>query len=182
MDPIEIIAQLIGIVALIFNVISYQQKDAKKVFLLQMIGGALFCINYFMIKAIIGAVLNIVAVIRAVVYYNGEKIKSNSWVYFSLFSFAYILSYLLTFTVFKVEFTLYNALIELLPVIAMISLNIGFKIGSSKAIRKMGFIASPCWLSYNILNFAIGGIICEAISLVSIIIGVFRHDRKVQNN
>lgn len=182
MEPIEITAQTIGIIAMAFNILSYQQKRAQNVFLMQMVGSALFCVNYFMIGAISGAVLNVVAVIRAIVYYNGEKIKSNSWAYFILFSIAYLASYILTFTVFQKEFNLYNALVELLPVIAMISLNIGFKLGSSKAIRKMGFIASPCWLSYNILNFAIGGIICEVISLVSIIIGVFRHDRKPQKN
>ena len=178
MKPIEIIAQIIGIVAMGFNILSYQQKNAKNVFLMQMVGSALFGVNYFMLSATIGGVLNIVAVIRAIVYYNGEKVKANSRGIFLLFTFAYVGSYILTFTVLNKPFTLYNAIIELLPVVAMISLNIGFKIGTSKAIRRLGFVASPCWLTYNIVNLAIGGIVCEAISIISIIIGYLRHDIK----
>ena len=178
MQPIEIIAQAIGIVAMAFNVISYQQKKAKQVFLLQMVGSGLFCINYFLLGATIGGVLNIVAVIRAIVYYNSEKIKGSNLGFFIFFCAAYISSYIVTFTLLGKPFTPYNAVVELLPVIAMIALNIGFKIGSSKAIRRFGFIASPCWLTYNIVNLAVGAIICEAISIVSIFIGMLRHDRK----
>ena len=174
----EIIAQIIGIIAMCFNVLSYQQKQARHIFLMQMVGSALFGINYFMLGATIGGVLNIVAVIRAIVYYNGEKIRANRTMVFLLFSLAYIGSYVLTFTVLGKPFTLYNAIVELLPVIAMIALNFGFKIGTSKAIRLSGFVASPCWLSYNIINVAIGAIICEAISIISIFIGYLRHDIK----
>lgn len=181
MEPLELIAQIIGIIAMCFNVFSYQQKNAKQVFLMQMIGSALFGINYFMLGATIGGVLNIVAVLRAIIYYNGEKVKSNHIGYFIFFTLAYIASYVLTFTVLNKPFTLYNAMVELLPVIAMIALNIGFKIGSSKAIRRFGFIASPCWLTYNIVNMAIGAIICEAISIISIFIGMLRHDVKKDN-
>lgn len=181
MQPYEIIAQTVGIIAMVFNILSYQCKNAKSVFLMQMVGSALFGINYFMLGATIGGVLNIVAVLRAIVYYNGEKLKSNHVGYFIFFIIAYISSYILTFTLLNKPFTLYNALIELLPVIAMIALNVGFKIGTSKAIRRFGFIASPCWLTYNIVNFAIGAIICEAISIVSIFVGMLRHDIKNQN-
>lgn len=181
MQPIEIIAQAIGIVALVFNVLSYQQKSAKHVFLMQMVGSALFCINYFLLGATIGGVLNVVAVARAIVYYNSEKLKANHIVYFIFFTIAYISSYVITFTLLGKPFNLYNAVVELLPVVAMISLNIGFKIGTSKAIRRFGFIASPCWLAYNIINFAIGAIICEAISIISIFIGMLRHDIKKAN-
>ena len=179
---VEVVAQAIGIIAMVFNVFSYQQKNAKRVFLMQMVGSALFGINYFMLGATIGGVLNIVAVIRAIVYFNSEKLRANHIGYFILFTLAYIGSYVLTFTLLEKPFTLYNALIELLPVIAMISLNIGFKVGTSKAIRRFGFIASPCWLSYNICNFAIGAIICEAISIVSIFVGMLRHDIKKEEN
>ena len=181
MTVTEIIAQAIGIVAMVFNVLSYQCKNAKKVFLMKMVGSALFGINYFMLGATIGGVLNIVAVMRAIVYYNSEKLKSNHIGYFIFFTIAYISSYVITFTLLGKPFTLYNAVIELLPVIAMISLNIGFKIGTSKAIRRFGFVASPCWLTYNIVNVAVGAIICEAISIVSIFIGMLRHDMNKEN-
>ena len=42
--------------------------------------------------------------------------------------------------------------------------------------RLTGLINSPTWLIYNILNRSIGGSLTEAISLVSIIVGIIRLD------
>ena len=46
MKPVEIIAQAIGIVAMAFNTLSYQQKNRSTVIAMQMIGTFLFCINF----------------------------------------------------------------------------------------------------------------------------------------
>ena len=49
-----------------------------------------------------------------------------------------------------------------------------------EAIRKYALISSPLWLIYNIANFSIGAIICEVLSLCSILVGMLRLDRKSQ--
>ena len=63
-------------------------------------------------------------------------------------------------------------------VIGMISTTISFRLTDAKSIRRYGLISSPSWLIYNIANFAIGAIICEVLSLGSIILGIIRLDRK----
>ncbi len=66
----EIIAQIIGIFAMAFNVLSYQQKSQRGVILFQLFGSALFSINFFMINALMGGILNLVGIARAVVFYT----------------------------------------------------------------------------------------------------------------
>ena len=58
----------------------------------------------------------------------------------------------------------------------MSAMTFAFAGNNSKIIRLSGFISSPCWLTYNIFNNAIGGIICEVFILVSIISALIRID------
>ena len=174
----EIIAQIIGIIAMIFVIISFQGKNAKQVIGCQLIGCVLFIINFFMLGAITGALMNIIATVRAIVYVNKEKFRADKAIWPVLISVACFASYILTFTMFHKDFNLPNAVLELLPVVANTITTIAFHTGSAKWIRRLGVFVSTCWLIYNSVNFAIGGILCEVFSLISIVIGFLRHDRK----
>lgn len=178
MDLYELCAQLVGIAAMGFNILSYQQKSRSRAIGFQLFGGLLFCINFLMLGAIAGGILNAVAVIRAIVFLNKEKLNAGHPVWLAGFTAVYFLSYYLTFALFGTEPTPANLLVELLPVIGMIATTVSFRLTDARAIRKYGLISSPSWLIYNIANFSIGAIICEVLSLGSILIGIFRLDRK----
>ncbi len=65
----------------------------------------------------------------------------------------------------------------LLPVIAITATTVSFKIGSAKAIRRYGLVSAPLWLIYNIINVAIGAVVCEVLTLCPIFIGMERYDK-----
>ena len=178
MNPIDIIGQAIGIVAMAFNIYSFQLKTSNKVIVCQLFGGLFFAISFFMLGSVTGGLLNVVAVMRAIVYRFKDKLHSDHILWFLFFEVLFVVSYILTFTVFKKEFTPLNAIIELLPVIGMTASTISFRLQSAKAIRAYGMICSPSWLIYNIIGGAIGAIICEALSICSILIGIWRYDIK----
>lgn len=178
MEPYEIIAQIIGIIAMIFNIVSYQGKKQSTVIALQLVGGTLFAVNFLMLGATVGGLLNIIAAIRAVIFLFKDKLKADRLPWLIGFIAVYIGVYVLNFTVFGKEPTAFNLIIEVLPVIGMTALNIGFRLKNASDVRKCALISSPAWLIYNVTNFAIGAIICEALSLASVFIGMLRHDRK----
>ena len=60
METREIIAQAVGIVAMAFNILSYQGKKQSTVILLQFFGGVLFTVNYLMLGATVGGILNLI--------------------------------------------------------------------------------------------------------------------------
>lgn len=180
MTPFEIFAQAVGIAAMAIIIYSFQQNTHKKVVAFQFFGCMLFAASFFMLGAIVGAIMNVISVFRALVYSNKEKFRGDHKGWMALFMALYVLTYILTFTVFGKEFTLYNAVLELLPVIAMVVTTVGFSLDSAKIVRLFGLVNSPCWLVYNVANLALGGIICEVFSLCSIFIGMFRYDRKKQ--
>lgn len=179
---IEIIAQAIGVVAMLFNIFSYQQKEQNHVIAWQLIGSLLFTAHFFMLGKYMGGLLNAVGIIRAVVFLNKEKFNSTHILWLIGFILVYFASYLLTFTLFGVEFNFVNAVVEVLPLIGMTATTVAFRCKSSSQTRLLGLISSPSWLVYNIVSLSIGAICCEAFSLVSIIVGIMRLDAKSDGN
>ena len=171
------IAQAIGIVAMLFNILSYQGKQQKKVIAMQLCGSTLFAVNFLLLGATVGGILNVLAAIRAVVFLFKEKLRADRLWWLLAFIVLYITIYGLNFTLFGKDPTPKNLMVEVLPVIGMIATNIGFRLKNASDVRRCGLISSPCWLMYNIIAGSWGAIICEVLSLLSIIVGMFRHDR-----
>ena len=71
----EITAQIIGIIGSALTIISYQCKKPKTLIMLQGAGGLMFAINFFMLGAYTGALLNLVNVVRSISF---AKIKSKN--------------------------------------------------------------------------------------------------------
>lgn len=174
----ELVAQIIGIFAMIFNIWSYQQKSQKYIIALQLVGSALFTVHFFMLNAYMGALLNAVGIVRAIVFLHKDKLKSDHILWLLFFILVYVLSYIFTFTVLGKELTALNALVEVLPVIGMTATTFAFRSKTAKTTRLLGLVSSPSWLIYNVVSLSIGAICCEVFSLISIIIGFFRFDRQ----
>ncbi|MBQ3133642.1 MAG: YgjV family protein [Clostridia bacterium] len=174
----ESAAQIIGIAAMAFNVLSFQGKTVKRVMLCQLTGETLFAVNYMMLGAFGGGLLNVVAAFRSLVFLNRQVCKADHPAWMWIFCGIYLLSYAATFLVFGTAPTPVNFLLELLPVIGMVAVTVSLRAGSAAAIRRYGVISAVSWLIYSIAAFSIGAMLCESLSLISIAIGMARHDRK----
>ena len=182
MGPLEITAQIFGILGMICNILVFQQKTHKRVLVWQFFAASMFAINYFMLGAVVGGMLNLVGALRSVVFFFKEKTKTNSIWWLVFFICAFAVSYPLTFLAFGTEPILKNFIIELLPVIAMIIATISLRLGSAKAVRGLGLISSPMWLTYNFFSGSVGAIASEILNLISIIVGIIRFDIKRKKN
>lgn len=180
MEPIEIVAQVISILAMALNIFSYQNKTQRAVITFQLFGSALFSVSFFLLGSMMGALLNLVAAVRAIVYRYRDRLHAEHILWLLGFVALYLLSYLATFTLLGTEPTPVNLLVEILPVIGMTASNISFRMRGARAIRFLGLVSSPSWLVYNIVAGSIGAILCEVISLVSIGVGILRFDIRRQ--
>lgn len=171
-------AQIIGIFAMTANILAFQFKTKRNLILSQLVGAVLFAVNMFMLGAMMGGILNIVAIIRSLVYIRKEHLKLPIKVVNAMFVLVSLTAYVLVFTVFGKEVTVPNLIIELIPVLGTITLTMGLSGKDAKTVRICSFINSPCWLIYNTINFTIGGILCEAFTLISSFLGFIRYDLK----
>ena len=178
MTPYEIAGQILSIAAMACNIISYQQKEQKRLILCQLLGGALFSLSFFLLGATVGALLNLVAFLRALMFLFAKRMNARHPAWLFVYVACYLSFYVLSFTVFGTEPTPAALAIELLPVIGMTALSVGFMLEDSAKVRRLGLISSPAWLIYNIYYVSFGAIVCETLSLISILVGMLRHDKK----
>ena len=174
---IDIVAQVLSIFGMVCIVSSFQMKNKKVLLSVYLSGNVFFSASYFMLGAAAAGLLNGICGVMALVNTQSEKIK-NRWAINITFWILFTASYVLAFTVFDTPRTPSRFILELLPLTAMYIMTVSFSMKNSAAVRRLGLINSPLWLIYNIIIFSIGGIICECISLGSIILGIFRHDIK----
>ena len=178
MEPIEIIAQIIGFAGLAMNCLSYQAKTKKKLIVIQLFGALFFVLHFGLLGAVMGCMLNTVAVLRSLLFANSEKTNANHPAWLALFIAIYVGSYVMTFTVFGESPTLPNLLLQILPPVGMTFSTISFRTKNAATVRKLCLFCSPLWLIYNVFNFSISGILTETISIISIITGIIRLDLK----
>lgn len=174
----EEFAQVLGVIAMIISSISLQSKTQKNIALLQVCSTCLFTIHFALLGAYMGALLNFLGMIRAAIFSKRDKKWAAHPIWVPIFIALSILLYVINFVVFKKEPTLINFIIEALVVIAMILTTIGLRQQEAKKVRIYTLINSPLWLTYNIFNFSIGGILAECFCMTSIIIAFFRLDFK----
>ncbi|MBQ5810386.1 MAG: YgjV family protein [Clostridia bacterium] len=176
----EIIAQAIGIVAAAVVILSFQQKKQRTVIICQMLGQLLFSVNYLLLGIPTGACLNFLGFARGIIYSNKEKFHAERPIWLILSIASFFCAYLAGFLFFGAEPTIANIAVNFMPVVAITLATISFRAKTAATVRRLGLLSSPLWLTYNIINFTLGGIICEIFNLISIIVGMIRLDIKKQ--
>ncbi len=164
MSPI--IVQSIGFVAVAAFILSYQIKSNRLLFLLQLIGSVLFCLQFFLLNAFSGCLSLAVNILR-----NALMMKYNDWKWVRWKGCPVIISVLFAVILF---FT-WNGTASLLAFTASVSSTFVYWSNSPRNIRMVNLVcASPCWLVYDIIVHSWGGLLSEAITLISILISIFR--------
>ena len=82
MDNLNLLAQIIGFGGTALTIIAYQQNKRKRILGCTVISAALFAIHYIILGAYTGAIMNILAASRSLVFMNNTKkwAKSKIWV------------------------------------------------------------------------------------------------------
>ena len=164
-ELLPIIAQIIGLVASLIAISSYQFKQVKTLFLFQLVSAILFTTHFAMLGAYCGAVQNFLAMLRGVVLVDKKgKLAERKWIFIALIAL---------FVISGIVF--YDGVFSILPIIAMIVSTVFMWTRDNKKLRiAQMFVVSPCWLTYNIHVFSISGIITECFAILSVIVSLIR--------
>lgn len=174
----DVIAQAISIIGLCMNCGSFLQKKRRTLIMFQLVGSVMFAVHFGMIGAASGCLLNAIAFFRAIVFSNENFGKKDLRSYVFVFIGLFIVAYILGFILFGNNVNAANMIIELFPVLGMFSSTIALSFKKTGKIRLFSTASSVFWIIYNIIRYSIGGVLCEAISLVSIFAGIVMYDIK----
>ena len=161
----EYMVQAIGFLGVALFIVSYQIRSNRALFLCQLMGCIVFCVQFFLMGAYTGAISLIVNIAR-----NLLLIKSNDWKWAkSQVTLAAIIVLLLVMTICTWAWW-----ISILPFVSVAVTSIGYWTQNAQKIRLSQLFGSPCTLLYDILVHTWGGAVCEAITILSIIISIVR--------
>lgn len=161
---IYIIGQIFGIIAVILGFVTYQVRTQKKLLFVQILTTLVFVIHYLLIGAVSGMALNMVAMVRNIVYSRRDlKIFSGKgWpaTFAVIMGIMGLLSWQGWYSVFVVLGLVIN------------SLCMAFK--DPQKIRKSILVTSPLVLIYDAFALSVGGMIYESVAIVSALVGILR--------
>lgn len=161
----EIVIQAIGFLGLLFFIISYQIRSNKVLFLCQLMGCVVFCIQMLLLGAYTGAVSLLVNILR-----NILLLKINDWKWVkSRWTLTAVIALLTAVTAYT-----WNGALSLLPFASVAVTSIGYWTDNAQKIRLSQLIGSPCTLLYDIFVKTWGGVISESMTIISIIVSIVR--------
>ncbi|MBE6585809.1 MAG: YgjV family protein [Ruminococcaceae bacterium] len=168
MDTIEIIGQVVGIVAVVISFLTYQMKSKRGILAMLSCATVLFCIHYACLKAPVGVFLNIVGIIRNLCYYHSDKkILSSKFVPIILASAMGVLGIIT-----------WEGVHSLFFVVGLMLNTLAMGYFGPQNLRKSLLLTCTLIFIYNACTFSIGGMINETVAVISAIIGLVRYRRE----
>jgi len=170
----DIFVQAIGILGVICFIISFQIKSNKALFLAQMTGSGLFCIQFMLMGAFSGCFSLVVIVIRNWFLARADKWPKVLWRGWAVIVII-VCAVIMIFT--------WVGPLSILPFIAMAVGTIGYYSNNAQTIRFVNLICcSPAWLIYDFVVGSIGGVLNESIVLISILVSIYRYGWKAMGD
>lgn len=164
----KIAGNILGLLAVAMFVLSYQMKSRRNIILLNASSRLLFIIQYLLLGAFEGALLDTIAFFVSLLCQkrDHEFIKKH-------FALTVILS---DIAIFALGMITYKNIFSILPILGVIFETLALWMKKERTIRIASLLGAPFWLVYNTLNYAYGSAIGNAITLVSIGIAIVRYD------
>lgn len=159
-----VIGQILGIIATIITFASYQANSKRKLLVIQTVSTLCTCLSYLFLGAASGFALNIVCIVRNVIFYFVDS--KSKWNYIS--------ASLLALCMVGFGALSWQGPISLLVIIALAVNTIVMSLGKPQRLRESVLLTSSMVLVYNIFVFSLGGIVNESVAIVSSIIGTIR--------
>ena len=174
----ELPGQILSIVAMGVYILSFQAKKQNTIIFFQMLANALFAISFLMLGAMMGAILNLISAIRALLFIYKKQLKTDNNIWLVGFIAVYIATYVLSITMFVENLTPITAILEFIPIIGMVATTLGYRAKTANGTRISGLVNEPAWLVYNVYYLSIGAILCNVFSFTSAIVGLVRFNKQ----
>lgn len=164
----KIIANIIGIAAVVLCVLCYQLKTRKRIIFFNASSRVLYVLQYILLGAFEGALLDIVALLVSLL----AQRKDRGW----MKTHPKLTVAGANLFVVAMGMLLYKNLFSLLPIIGVLFETGAFWLDKEKQIRFVSFFSAPFWLAYNLIFAAYGSAIGNVLMMISIGIAIVRYD------
>lgn len=162
----ELFAIIIGYIGTGVLFLSYQMPKKKQIVLLQILSISIFTVHFFLLGSYTGAIMNVIALTKTVLYYFENKPWFRNVLFTSVYAIVIFIAGIMTWQGFP----------SLFPLIAMLVHTFAYNIKKEKWFRLCMFPTSPLWMVYAILTGSIPALIGEILTTTSLLSAIIRYD------
>lgn len=162
----NIVIQTIGGFGILASILSFQCKKHNSILFFRTLNEFIFAIQYFLLGAYTGMVVNLIGCVRNITF--TKQLSKNKKTTIAVIFFCII------FIIFG--FAAWQGAKSLLIIFAKVLSTLAYGNKNTTIVRSIIFITSTSWLIYNCYVFSVAGVLCEAFTLLSLIIGIIRLD------
>ena len=166
-------AQVVGFIAVFFYLLGYLQRKRGYILLFNLTSRLLYILQYLMLGAFSGAVLDVAGAFATVLAQKKEQpwIKKHLKAVIIFVNAVIVGAGIYVMIISKDNF-------GFLPIIGVMLHTNAFWIDDEKKIRRLSMLGSPFWLAYNFISSAYFSCVGDTLSMVSLGISMYRYDRK----
>lgn len=160
------IANLVGIAAVLFFALSFQCKTRRGILRVNLLSRVFYILQYLLLGAFAGAVFDLLGALAAWPADQKQKSfvqKHKATILCALFA-----------AVVAAEVALYQNLWSLLPFWGVVFEIAALWLSQERSIRMVSFLAQPFWLLYNLHCYAFGSALGNALTMTSILLALWR--------
>lgn len=164
-----LLIQIVGFFGLGLSIVAFQFKKHRQIISCKILSALCFGLHYALLGAWSGAVLELISVIRDVIF--RRQVHKNISTTPTIIGFG-------TFVVVVGVIT-YDGLLSLLPVVCKLLTTVSYGMKKEKWLRRITLPSSFLWIVYNFSIGSISGMVTDCLNIVSILIAVYKFDFKV---
>ena len=178
-----IIPQIIGITGTVLYILCFQLKHRIGIILMNAASRLLFVIQYCLLGAFAGAILDILGICAAFIATKKDVpfIKKRiKWVFIATVLFIAAGGALSIFLALNgtESITPWIIILSVLPTFGVLLHSSAFFLTEEKKIRILSLTGSPFWLVYNFASKAYGSCVGDILSMVSIVSAMIRYRKQ----
>ena len=162
----EIFIRIVGIIGFVLGVAAFQSNKHKGIVVAKLGSEAAFTIQYYLLDAPTGSIMNLVGVVRNFIFYKLVEKEKSTKVAMWIFCGIYIASAIIT----------WEGPESLLPLVGKLCSTVAYSMKNTRFIRVINIPTLTMWIVYNITCSAWEALATDAISLISVLIAIGRFD------
>ena len=155
-----------GALGLILSIIAFQFKKHQNIVLLKLSSELTFSIQYILLGAWTGAVLDFISVIRNFLFYKFVKKNISTTPVILVFGLFVVVT----------GFVTYDGFISLLPIGSKLLTTVSYGMKKEKWLRLITLPSCIMWIIYNLFVGSWAGALTDTMTLVSLLIAIYKFD------
>jgi len=167
---VDFIIQLIGFLGLALSIGSFQFKKHRGIVLCKMSSELVFAVQYIFLGAWTAAVLDGISVIRNALYTGFVKRGRSTTPVIIGFGLFVVVTGIVTF----------DGWLSLLPIAAKLLTTISYGMKNERLLRIITLPSCIMWSIYNLYVGSLGGALGDALTLISLLIAMYKFDFRKQ--